>query len=157
MPSSRKINDPSFCRRPLRVSGMPICRETRALNADTPKNRHHENPPRFISRLLAALLEQWRMHYARSRVYDKRETQPSPPHEFTGPYARPLASTIETHMPVSGHSARAASYVRDPNARNECLVKTSTGGTYQLDKATYDGGREVEISADSGFLHCLDV
>jgi hypothetical protein len=28
---------------------MPILRETLDLNADTPKNRHHENPPRFIS------------------------------------------------------------------------------------------------------------
>ena len=36
---------------------MPICRETRALNADTPKNRHHENPPRFISRRFAVCPE----------------------------------------------------------------------------------------------------
>ena len=27
---------------------MPILRETLDLNADTQKNRHQENPPRFI-------------------------------------------------------------------------------------------------------------
>lgn len=27
---------------------MPILRETLDLSADTPKSRHHENPPRFI-------------------------------------------------------------------------------------------------------------
>ena len=27
---------------------MPIWRATRALNDETPNNRHHENPPRFI-------------------------------------------------------------------------------------------------------------
>ncbi len=102
---------------------MPIWRETRALNADTPRNRHHENPPRFISRLLAALLEQWRrMHYARSRDHDKRETQPSLPDKLTWPHARPLARAIETHMLVSGDTARAASYVRDLEASDECVV-----------------------------------
>jgi hypothetical protein len=33
------------------VNGIPTRREKRDLNADTPKNRRHEKPPRFIQAL----------------------------------------------------------------------------------------------------------
>jgi hypothetical protein len=39
---------PIFCCLPLRVSGMPIDRESLDLAADTLVNRLHENPLQFI-------------------------------------------------------------------------------------------------------------
>jgi hypothetical protein len=40
---------PSFRWRPLLVSGIPMRRDNRALAAERPIARFHENPPRFIS------------------------------------------------------------------------------------------------------------
>jgi hypothetical protein len=39
---------PSFLRRPLLVSGIPILLETLDLKAETPMNLQIEKPPKFI-------------------------------------------------------------------------------------------------------------
>jgi hypothetical protein len=44
-PSSFKIKAPSFRSRPLRLSGMPMERDTLDLNAEMPNKRRQENPP----------------------------------------------------------------------------------------------------------------
>jgi hypothetical protein len=43
----RSISAPSFRCRPLRVSGIPMRRESRAFAAEIPKNRRQEKPPKF--------------------------------------------------------------------------------------------------------------
>jgi len=43
------MNAPNLRCRPLFVSGMPILRERRDLNAETPMNLQIENPPRFMA------------------------------------------------------------------------------------------------------------
>src|ERR1019366_9449984 len=45
-PTALKTEAPSFLRRPLAVSGIPIVRETRDLNADIPSSLFHEKPPK---------------------------------------------------------------------------------------------------------------
>lgn len=42
---------PIFCSRPLLDRGIPIFREIFDFIREIPKNRLHENPPRFISQV----------------------------------------------------------------------------------------------------------